>query len=502
MAKRSYYISTSIPYVNAAPHIGHALEFVQADVLARYHRRRGDDVFFLTGTDENSLKNVIAAETAKVQVKDWVERLAKVFKNLAQKLSISNNDFIRTSAEKRHIDGAKKLWNACRPEDIYKKKYKGLYCIGCEEFKTMKDLQGGRCEEHPNQDIQEVEEENYFFRLSAYQDRLEKLIADDALLIVPESRKNEILSFIRGGLEDFSISRSRERAKDWGVPVPGDQNQIMYVWVDALSNYITALDYADNGEKYQKYWVGGDNICHLIGKNITRFHAVYWPAILLSAGVRLPQTLFVHGFFTINGQKISKSLGNVIDPFDLIEKYGTDALRYYLLSEIPSHEDGDFSIEKFEARYNGNLANGLGNYAARVLTLAHNANIANWNANVANEEIQEKIKGTRKTVSEKIDDFKLHEALSTIWELISFGDKYINENKPWAKSVEDGSPEQASEARFREITIYNALYILENVAELLKPFLPETADKVLRAIQHSGKNIEVNKLPPLFPRLQ
>lgn len=483
---KSYYISTSIPYVNAAPHIGHALEFVQADVLARYHREKDEDVFFLTGTDENALKNVQAAEKAGTSPAKWVEEQAEIFKKLVKELNISNDDFIRTSVEDRLKKGAQKLWLACNPEDIYKKKYSGLYCVGCEEFKTPKDLVDKRCPEHPTQEIQNVSEENYFFRLSNYQKKLEEILESDEVKIIPETRKNEILSFVKSGLEDFSISRSVERAKNWGIEVPNDKTQIMYVWIDALSNYISALDYSDEGEKFKKYWANGNEITHLIGKNITRFHAVYWLAFLISAGIRLPLKILVHGFFNINGHKMSKSIGNVVDPLEVVKKYGVDATRYYLLSEIPSGEDGDFSFEKFEGRYNGNLANGLGNYASRTLTLAEKIREFK-NIEVANE-ISKVIEEAQVKIAIALDVFKLNEALIAIWELISFGDKYINENKPWS----------TNDVR----VICNALYILENVAKFLKPFLPETSDKILSALVYKSDAIIVNKILPLFPRLK
>ncbi len=482
---KKYYISTSIPYVNAAPHIGHALEFVQADVLARYHREKGDDVFFLTGTDENALKNVQAAEKAGVTTEKWVEEQAEIFKKLVKALSISNDDFIRTSVENRLKMGAEKLWLSCKDGDIYKKQYSGLYCVGCEEFKTAKELVDEHCPDHLNQEIQKISEENYFFKLSNYQKQLEEIIESDQVKIIPETRKNEILSFIKSGLEDFSVSRSIERAKNWGIKVPKDETQIMYVWIDALSNYISALDYAENGEKFQKYWLNVDESNHLIGKNIIRFHAVYWLAFLLSAGIRLPSKILVHGFFNINGQKMSKSIGNVVDPLEVITKYGVDATRYFLLSEIPSGEDGDFSFEKFEARYNGNLANGLGNYTARVLTLAEKVGVL--------EEIKKEsyisnaVEETINSVEDSIISFKLHEALFAIWKLITFGDKYINEHKPWETND--------------KTVIYNATYILENVAKLLKSFLPDSANKILDAIDNTNGKLVTKKIAPLFPRI-
>ena len=367
--KKKFYVTTSIPYVNAAPHIGHALEFVQADVIARYHRLLNQDVHFLSGTDDNALKNVQAAEEKKIPIVEFVKENSGKFYQLKSGLNLSFDDFIGTS-EKRHFEGAQAFWQACKKEDIYKKKYRGLYCVGCETFYTAKDLVGGKCPEHKTKP-EVVEEENYFFRLSKYQDWLENLIASDQLKIIPETRKNEVLSFIHRGLEDFSISRSKKRAHGWGIPVPGNPEQIIYVWFDALANYITALDWQNNKKLYQKYWPAD---VHVIGKGIIRFHAVYWPVMLKSAGIDLPKQEFVHGYVTTEGQKISKSLGNVIDPFDLVKKYSIDPVRYYLLREIPAYSDGDFSERRFKEIYNADLANGLGNLVARVVAIASRVN--------------------------------------------------------------------------------------------------------------------------------
>ena len=341
------FISTAIPYVNAQPHIGHALEYVQADAYARALRQAGEDVFFLTGTDDNALKNVLAAEKVGKGIAEYVAENAEHFVDLDRKLDVGYDDFIRTSSDPRHRPGVEKLWKATKSEDLYKKNYHGYYCVGCEEFKTEKDLVNSECPEHPGRALEEVAEENYFFRLSAYQDQLQRLVESDMLRIVPESRKNETIAFIKGGLEDFSVSRSALRAKGWGVPVPGDPDQYLYVWYDALANYITALDYANEGEKYQTYWAAANAVkVHMIGKGINRFHTLYWPAMLLSAGVPLPSTVFVHGYITSGGQKMSKTLGNVVDPASLIERYGSEAVRYFLLRHGSSTEDFDITDEK------------------------------------------------------------------------------------------------------------------------------------------------------------
>ena len=482
---RTFYITTSIPYVNGEPHIGHALEFVQADTIARYHRSIHDDVFFLSGTDDNALKNVQAAEAAKRTPREWVDEHAAIFQNLLSRLNVSNDDFIRTSLEERHLSGAQKLWSSCKKEDIYKKKYQGLYCLGCEAFKTDKDLVTGECPEHPGKKLEIVEEENYFFKLSNYQEILKKIIESDKLQIIPKTRKNEILSFIDGGLEDFSISRNTNRSHFWGIPVPGDDTQVMYVWFDALSNYINAPGYAYGKEKYKKYWEKGDEIVHMIGKGIIRFHAIYWPAILLSSGIRLPNKIFVHGYLTINGQKISKTLGNVIDPFEAIEKYGTDSVRYYLLCE-PSFDDGDFSYDKFQERYNGELANGLGNFSSRVVALASKIDFASGDLKI-NPEVDLKIQATQKGVAEKLDEFKFHEALSTLWELISFGDSFVNSNKPW-------------ETKDKNI-IFNLVVLLDNIGAMLQPFLPETSEKIKQRIEWKDNVLKVTEGKALFPRI-
>lgn len=475
---KKVFISTSIPYVNASPHLGHALELVQADVIARHHRLLGDRVFFLSGTDENSLKNVRSAENAGENVADFVYKNYLNFYNLKEVLNISFDDFIRTT-EKRHFDGAQKLWMACK-KDIYKKKYSGLYCVGCEEYYKEDDLIDGLCPEHKVAP-ELIEEENYFFKLSNYQEKIKELIEKDEVKIIPQSRKNEILSFINSGLQDFCISRTSERAKGWGIDVPGDETQKMWVWFDALSNYINALGYgSDDESKFLEFWQNNDLKIHIIGKGINRFHSVYWLAMLLSAGISLPKILFVHGYITVDGQKMSKSLGNVINPYDLVEKYGCDAVRYFLLREIPALGDGDFTFEKFEKRYNSDLAGGIGNLLSRTLVMINKKNVI-FNRNPEaifvdkNQEVNKKIK----------DNFiQFNDALSEIWELVSFCDKYIEEKKPWAIEDKDEN----------EIVFSNIIYSLKNISQMLKPFLPHTAEKI-------EEQIKTLKPEPLFPRI-
>src|SRR6266542_3950348 len=367
--QKTLYVTTSIPYVNAAPHVGHALEFAQADAVARYYRLQGHDVRLLSGTDDNSLKNVLAAEREGVSVRELVDRYAGAFQDLAAALGVSNDDFIRTSADPRHLAGVRQLWRALDDNgDLYKRAYEGLYCVGCEQFYTEDELEDGRCPEHGT--LPElVREENYFFRLSRYAEPLARLVETREIEIVPESRRNEVRAFIARGLQDFSVSRSRSRARGWGIEVPGDPDQVLYVWFDALANYITALDYATDGELYRRYWTTNRRRLHVIGKGIVRFHAIYWPAFLLAAGQPLPKTLFVHGYLTVAGQKISKSLGNGVDPLDLIRRYGVDAVRYWLLRDVPSFGDADFTEERLVRRYNADLANDFGNLVQRSVTL-------------------------------------------------------------------------------------------------------------------------------------
>jgi methionyl-tRNA synthetase len=472
--KNKFYITTAIDYVNASPHLGHALEKIQADVIARYQRIKGKDVFFLTGTDENSLKNVRAAKELGILTEDLVNKNAARFYQLKEALNLSFDDFIRTTQE-RHKKGVQKFWLAIK-KDIYKKKYRGLYCVGCEEFYKEEELENGFCPEHKIKP-EMVEEENYFFALSKYQKILKNIIEKGEIEIVPESRKIEVLSFIEKGLEDICISRSVERAHGWGIEVPGDKTQIVWVWLDALSNYITAIDYGEDGEKFKKYWPAD---LHLIGKGISRFHCIYWPAFLISAKLPLPKMVFVHGYITVGGQKMSKSLGNVVDPFSLVEKFGIDALRYFLLREASPFEDIDFTFEKLKKRYNDDLAKGLGNLVARIISLAEKFKIQK------SKEIQDKILKNNLEIAQKkwkenLERFQFNEALKVIFDFISFCDKFINEKRPWEEGNQKFIPD--------------LLFALGSISELLSPFLPKTSEKILFQIETKKKEI-------LFPKIE
>lgn len=474
-----FFITTAIPYVNAKPHIGHALEFVQADVIGRYHKIIGDEVLLLSGADENALKNVQAAEDVGIPVQKLVDQNAKLFEELAKKLNINFNVFQKGSSPLHH-KASQKLWKLCK-DDIYKKKYKGLYCIGCEQFYTKGDLdENGECFEHPGKKLEEVSEENYFFKLSKYQDRLRKLIEGDSLNIVSANRKKEVLAFLNRGLEDISISRSNKRARNWGVPVPGDKEQIMYVWFDALNIYQSGVGFNSDNEQYKKWWPAD---VHVIGKGILRFHAIYWPAFLLSAGLKLPRTIFVHEYITIDGQKMSKTLGNVIDPVQLIEKFGTDAVRYYFLAKISPFQDGDYSEKKFIESYNSDLANGLGNLVSRVAKLCESSNF------IQSEKASLSHLIDVEQYSEYLNDFKFNEALSFVWTKIEEVDKYINNEKPWELA-------KKNDRRLKDVLSHTVDQILE-IAILLEPFLPETAEKIEK--QFKGPKISTQKA--LFPRI-
>src|SRR5437763_14615392 len=365
------YLSTTIPYVNARPHLGFALELVQADALARRYRRRADQVRFQTGTDDNSLKNVLAARAEGVPVDDLVRRNAAAFAALREPLALSYDDFIQTSSDPRHLAGVRRLWRACADRgDLYLKEYQGLYCVGCEQFCREAELAAGRCPEHGTVP-EPVSERNWFFRLSRYAGPLHDLIGSGRLRVEPSGRRNEVLAFIGSGLEDFSISRSTRRAHGWGIPVPGDPGQVMYVWWDALGNYISALGYGTGGEDYRRWWAGADRRLHLVGKGVLRFHAVYWPAMLLSAGQPPPTGILVHDYLTTDGHKISKSGGGTPDPVALARRFGTDSVRWWLLREVPRVGDADFTAARLVARANADLAGGLGNLVSRTVAIVH-----------------------------------------------------------------------------------------------------------------------------------
>ncbi|MFC1686473.1 methionine--tRNA ligase [Patescibacteria group bacterium] len=481
-----FYITTSIMYANAKPHIGFALESIQADVLARLHRQKGEKTFFLTGTDEHGIKVYRTAKEAGKDIQDFCNEISQNVKDLKKVLNLSNDDFIRTS-DPKHKKASQALWKLCE-KDIYKKKYKGLYCVGCERFLPKKELVDGKCPNH-NKEPELIEEENYFFKLSNYQDKLLDFYKNNSDFVIPEKRFNEIKNLVKEELTDISISRTKEKLP-WGVPVPGDESQIMYVWFDALTNYISALGWPEETDRFKTFWPAD---IHVIGKDINRFHTVIWPAMLMSAGIELPKQVLVHGFISSEGKKMSKSLGNVVDPVELVKKYGTDAVRYYLLREIPTTEDGDFSQERFKERYNADLANDLGNLLNRVLTMINNYKIKPIKFKKKYASIDELKKDypqcyifDNKRYEESLKKFRFDFALEEIWKVIAESNQLIDKEKPWVLVNTD--------KKKLEFVLQNLHSRLEVIGCLVEPFLPETGTKI-------RKQLETLKPEVLFPKI-
>ena len=461
---RKFYITSPIYYVNDKPHVGHAYSTIIADTLARYHRALGDEVTFLTGTDENSQKTVDAAQKSGEDIISYTDRLAGVWKSVWQALNISNTDFIRTT-EARHKKIVEEFWKRLWDNgDIYKGRYEGLYCKGHEAFMKESDLVNGLCPDHKTKP-EHFAEDNYFFKLKRYEKDLLAFYEKNPNFVIPENRYNEVKNFVREGLEDLSISR---QAQKWGIPVPNDPSQVVYVWFDALINYVSAIGI--------EQWEQHPADVHVIGKDITRFHAIIWPAMLMSAKLPLPKQVAANGFFTVNGVKISKSLGNAIDPIDLAEKYGAEALRYFLLREIPYGEDGDFSEEKLKERYNADLANGIGNLAARVMKLAE-------------DNLSEPVSPFLEThLVSPLERFEIGKAIDYVFMKVQNLDKKINDEEPF--KLVKVEPERG------KLMINELVRELYHIAETLAPFLPDTSEKIKKAIKE-------NKKPEnLFPRKQ
>lgn len=473
MKRKKFYITTTLPYINADPHIGFALEIIQADVIARHYRNFGYEVFFNTGTDEHGLKILRKAQENNLDIQSYCDYYAKKFNNLKEALNLSYNSFIRTT-DKRHIKSAQTFWLKCQKNgDIYKKNYKIKYCIGCELEKTESELEKGKCSLHPDQPIEIIKEENYFFRYSKYQKPLLNFYRKNKHFIVPEPKFNEVKTFTENGLEDFSISRLKEKMP-WGVSVPNDEKQVMYVWFDALVSYISSLGWPNNVKKFNYFWPG----LQMAGKDNLRQQSSMWQAMLMSAGLPNSRQIFIHGFVTSGGQKMSKSLGNVIDPFELVKKYGTDPVRYYLLREITPTEDGDFTYEKFEARYKADLADGVGNLLARVIALAKKPNFTEKKPSLAIKRVLNK---AGKDCKRHLEEFKFNQSLNSIWGLVSFCDQYINKEKPWE-----------GQGNFSQV-VSDILSALGRISDLLLPFLPATADKIKLVVR-------TKKSEALFPK--
>ncbi|MBU1730121.1 methionine--tRNA ligase [Patescibacteria group bacterium] len=519
--KETFYITTAIHYANAGPHMGHAYEGVITDIIARYKRNNGFPTFFLSGTDEHGDKILRAAQKENVAPQIFVNNNAQKFKDLYKKMELSNDDFIRTSDSEKHWPGVIKWWkNAEKKGDIYKAVYKGKYCVGCESFITEKELMDGKCPYH-NKEPEIIEEENFFFKLSKYAPQIQQLIQSDEIKIIPNARKKEMITILEEGIKDISCSRP-ERDIIWGIPVPNNSGQTIYVWTEALINYISALGYGSKKEKLmEQFWPAN---VHIVGKDIFRFHAIVWPAMLLSAGLPMPKTILVHGFVTSQGRKMSKSIGNVVDPEEYIDAYGADAFRYFVAREISPFEDGDFTKEKFIETYNANLANGLGNLVSRTLKMAEQY----FDGKIERRlDIDTPLQITRETLTgmetlkdysipyivqknilpdyvAKMDKYDIQNAADTIWRLVGLLDGYITDYEPFKLIKEDKNK--------TENILWNVLYGIYWITQMVAPILPDTAEKITKALGVTVSNTVSNNEPisfqtecldkPLFVRVQ
>ena len=484
MTKNNFYITTTLPYVNAPLHMGHALEFVRADVIARYKKLQGYDVFFNTGTDEHGMKIYEKAKEKNLSPQDFVDQGFETFKEQLKIFGITEDvHFIRTT-DKHHIKAAQDFWIACDKNGfIYKKNYQTKYCIGCEIHKSDSEIVNNECPDHTGRALEIIEEENYFFKYSEFTEKLEKFYKENPNFVIPEFRFNEIKSFLKNGLQDFSISRLKSKMP-WGIEVPGDSSQVMYVWFDALVNYISTLGWPDisKGSNFEKYWVYG-NPTQYCGKDNLRFQSAMWQAMLMAAGIENSYQIVINGFITAEGGlKMSKTMGNVANPKDIVEEYGTDALRYFLLREVSSFEDSPFTIERFKESYNANLANGLGNLTSRIMKMVISYDV---DYDIFDEEtMQEKFEIL---YGKEMESFNIKNVLDDIWIKIANLDRKIAEEKPFSFFKED--PERA------KITVSTLVVLLDEIAFNLKPFLPETADKIRELIKEKKMSEQ-----PLFLR--
>jgi len=483
---KKFFVTTPIYYVNDVPHIGHTCTTVAADIIARYHKLLGEDVFFLTGTDEHGAKVAEEAKKANLSPQEFCDKVSKTFEDIWPKLNIKYDYFIRTT-NPQHEKVVQELIQAIYDNgDIYKAKYEGLYCVGCERFYTEADLENGKCPLHPNKEIQRQSEDNYFFKLSKYVPLLIKAIEDpndpNHYLISPSAKKEEVLSKLKAGVGDLSISRANV---PWGIPIPWDNSQTIYVWFDALINYYSALKI----NKAEGFWPAN---LHLIGKEILWFHAVIWEAMLIAAGISVPKEVFAHSFYMIDRQKMSKSLGNVISPQDLINKFGVDGTRYLIASSFPRDGDSDVGLTRFTEKYNADLANGLGNLVARVAKLCENNNLQFPPIDLSIFRSIETNKILR-SIDSFLREYKLNEALTVIWVAIKGLDAYLDRERPWELT--------SSEAKKRLGIIVHgseSVVSLLEIASAVEPFMPKIAEKIEK--QFTGPKIKSE--PPLFPRIK
>jgi len=463
-----FYLTTAIDYVNSKPHLGTAYEKIAADVIARYKRMKGYDSYFLMGNDEHSQNVAARAKELNLDVMDYCNQMEGEFRRAWEKLHISYDDFIRTT-DTRHISTVNDLLQRIHQKgDIYKGEYQGWYCISCEAFYQSKDLIDGKCPSHGTVPSW-ITEENYFFSLSRYREQLLRHIGEHPEFVLPEVRRNEILSVLKRGLEDISISRS---GVPWGIPLPFDRSSVVYVWFDALINYVSGVGFSDDQEKYRKYWPAD---LHIIGKDITRFHCIIWPAMLLSADLPLPKSIFGHGFVRLRGEKMSKTTGTILDPLQLVETHGADPLRYFLISEIPFDRDGDFSLERFKERFNADLANDYGNLVSRSLTMVDKYQKGKVELPLKTADdtyLQGIAEGLLGRYEEAIENYQLHQGVRVAWELIRGANLYIDSQKPWLLAKDS-----SKKGRLAEV-LHNLIEAIRQVTILLKPIMPVKTKEV------------------------
>ena len=484
MGRDTYFLTSAIPYVNAEPHVGTAYEIIACDFVARYRRLRGERVHFLTGTDEHSLNVARSSAEIGITPQEWVDRMVPKWRDVWRRLEISFDDFIRTS-EPRHVERVRAFVQRLYDRgEIYLGTYAGPYCVSCEEFKPESDVVDGLCPIH-QRPVEMLEEDNYFFPLSKYEEPLLRLYQEHPEFVLPEFRRNEVVSFVRGGLRDLSISRS---GTDWGIPVPWDASHVIYVWVDALLNYATAVGYGTDPETFGALWPAD---LHVIGKDIARFHAIIWPALLMAAGEEVPKTVFVHGHLTIGGEKMSKSRGTGVHPFELLDRFGVDSYRYYFMRQIPFGNDGDYSLESMVERHNADLANGLGNLASRVLAMLgsyYDGAVPAVEAEGAESDLPDVVARAAARYDEAMLAVQLQPGLNAVWSIVDRANGYLVEKEPW-KLAKD--PDRRAELAS---VLYASAETLRVLAVLIQPIMPSAAQRLWDQLGIGG-TVEEQRLP-------